>query len=87
MGTPHQPRPLVRGTSKARRATGGHVIVATFGPNGPQSCSSLPVVRYDPASLRAQFGDAFQLVEHLNEEHRTPSGAVQHFFYCHCVMQ
>lgn len=75
--------------AQVRRAvpTGGHVIVAAFGPNGPQRCSGLPVVRYDPASLHAQFGGAFQLVEHLHEEHRTPSGAVQHFVYCHCVMQ
>jgi len=66
---------------------GGHVIVAAFGPDGPTQCSGLPVVRYEPESLHAQFGDAFQLLEHLSEAHYTPAGAIQQFVYCHCVMQ
>ena len=28
--------------------SGGHVVVATFGPEGPTKCSGLNVVRYDP---------------------------------------
>jgi 2-polyprenyl-3-methyl-5-hydroxy-6-metoxy-1,4-benzoquinol methylase len=35
---------------------GGHVIVATFGPEGPTKCSGLDVVRYDPEALHDQFG-------------------------------
>jgi trans-aconitate methyltransferase len=27
---------------------GGHVILATFAPDGPDRCSGLPVLRYDP---------------------------------------
>lgn len=65
---------------------GGHVIVAAFGPDGPLRCSGLPVVRYAPDALHAQFGQAFELLEHVSEDHRTPSGAVQRFVYCHCVM-
>jgi hypothetical protein len=30
---------------------GGHVIIATFAPDGPESCNGLPIVRYDPESL------------------------------------
>ena len=63
---------------------GGHVIVATFGPNGPLQCSGLPVRRYDPDGLHDEFGDAFQLVEHMSEEHHTPFGTVQQFIYCYC---
>ena len=37
-------------------------------------------------ALHAQFGGAFELLEHLSESHQTPSGAVQQFVYCHCVM-
>jgi ubiquinone/menaquinone biosynthesis C-methylase UbiE len=68
----------------ARRALrpGGHVIVATFGPDGPTRCSNLPVMRYTPQSLHAEFGPAFKLVEHREEEHRTPWGAAQAFVYC-----
>ena len=30
---------------------GGHVIVATFAPDGPERCSGLPIVRYDRKRL------------------------------------
>ena len=63
---------------------GGHVIVATFAEDGPEKCSGLPVVRYQPESLHAEFGDAFLLVGHEKEAHHTPSGAVQQFVYCYC---
>ena len=74
--------------AQVRRAVrpGGHVIVAAFGLDGPTQCSGLPVVRYTPDALHSQFGGAFELLEHLNEDHHTPSGAVQQFVYCHCVM-
>lgn len=62
----------------------GHVIVATFAEDGPAQCSGLPVMRYSPESLHAQFGDAFALVKQEREAHHTPSGAVQKFIYCYC---
>jgi len=62
---------------------GGHVIVATFGPEGPTTCSGLNVVRYNPDSLHSEFGTSFHLVNHLIELHRTPTGASQQFIYCH----
>lgn len=73
---------------QVRRAVrpGGHVIIAAFSPEGPPQCSGLPVVRYAPEELHAQFGSTFELVEHQAEDHRTPSGAIQHFVYCLCVM-
>ena len=73
---------------QVRRAVrpGGHVIVAAFAPNGPIQCSGLPVVRYSPDTLHAEFGSAFELIEHMNEAHHTPAGAIQQFVYCHCVM-
>jgi len=63
---------------------GGHVIVATFAEDGPLQCSGLPVVRYAPASLHAEFGKPFTLLGHEREEHQTPSGSVQKFIYCYC---
>ena len=63
---------------------GGHVIVATFGPEGPIQCSGLDVVRYDPGALHSEFGTSFQLVKHLTELHQTPAGSVQQFTYCYC---
>ncbi|PTQ76796.1 methyltransferase family protein [Nitrosomonas oligotropha] len=63
---------------------GGHVIVATFAEDGPEKCSGLPVMRYQPEALHAIFGDTFQLVEHEKEAHHTPFGTVQQFVYCYC---
>lgn len=64
---------------------GGHVIVATFAPDGPDQCSGLPVARYAPGELHQEFGPSFELLEHMSEEHKTPWGSVQHFVYCHCL--
>jgi 2-polyprenyl-3-methyl-5-hydroxy-6-metoxy-1,4-benzoquinol methylase len=75
-------RAYVRNVSHAVRP-GGAVIVATFGPKGPRRCSGLDVVRYDAASLHAEFSDEFQLVESLTEMHGSPSGAAQQFVYCY----
>lgn len=61
----------------------GHVIIATFAEDGPTQCSGLPVVRYSPEELHAQFGEAFTLLEQRREAHATPSAAVQKFIYCH----
>ncbi|MEO8302987.1 MAG: class I SAM-dependent methyltransferase [Betaproteobacteria bacterium] len=63
---------------------GGHVIVATFGPEGPIKCSGLDVVRYDADSLHDEFGTAFRLVKHRTELHQTPTGSTQQFTYCYC---
>jgi 2-polyprenyl-3-methyl-5-hydroxy-6-metoxy-1,4-benzoquinol methylase len=66
---------------------GGHVIVSTFGPEGPMKCSGLEVVRYDAESLHWEFGGHFQLLESSEELHQTPFGTVQQFLYCHCRVE
>ncbi|MBI5321257.1 class I SAM-dependent methyltransferase [Bradyrhizobium sp.] len=58
---------------------GGHAIIATFAPDGPEKCSGLLVQRYDPESLSRTIGSAFELVEHLGHRHVTPWGAEQSF--------
>ena len=63
---------------------GGHVIVATFGPEGPAQCSGLEVMRYGPEALHNEFGSRFRLVKHHSELHQTPIGATQQFTYCYC---
>ena len=65
--------------------TGGHVIVATFGLDGPLRCSGLEVVRYSPDSLHDEFGDDFELVNTTSEFHHTPFGNDQQFIYCYCL--
>lgn len=61
---------------------GGHVVLATFGPQGPENCSGLPVERYDSAKLARRLGADFDLVRSLEKLHTTPSGTAQQFTYC-----
>lgn len=61
---------------------GGQVVLATFGPEGPERCSGLPTCRYDADGLAREFGRGFAVVRSEVIEHRTPWGAVQPFLYC-----
>lgn len=67
--------------STVRRAipAGGHIIIATFAADGPEKCSGLPIVRYDPESLQATLGSGFKLVEARRHLHATPFGTTQSF--------
>ncbi|MEO8661049.1 MAG: class I SAM-dependent methyltransferase [Bryobacteraceae bacterium] len=66
---------------------GGHVIVSTFGPEGPTRCSGLEVMRYDAGALHGQFGSSFRLVDSAKEVHYTPWGTGQQFTYCYCKVE
>lgn len=68
-------------------APGGHAIIGTFAPDGPEKCSGLPVQRHDAASLMASLGPRFVLEETCRHEHQTPSGAVQHFCWSRVSMK
>lgn len=65
---------------------GGHVVVATFGPHGPEKCSGLEVMRYSPEELHAEFGPGFARLASSTEQHATPWGTEQEFVYCYCRM-
>ncbi len=74
---------------RAARAVkpGGHVVIGTFGPEGPAKCSGLDVRRYDAASLHGEFGARFRLIDQMQELHETPFGTTQQFLYCFCVVE
>jgi len=63
---------------------GGHIIVASFGPDGPEKCSGLDVVRYSPESMHGVFGPGFDLIRSVSEVHETPFHTTQQFVYCYC---
>jgi len=65
----------------ASLAPGGHVVLATFGPQGPTRCSGLPVQRYSADDLGMLLGTGFRLRRTLQEDHRTPAGGYQQFVY------
>jgi SAM-dependent methyltransferase len=58
---------------------GGMAIIATFAPDGPESCSGLAVERPDEDSLARVLGPQFELMDQLTEDHVTPGGTVQKF--------
>jgi SAM-dependent methyltransferase len=66
---------------------GGHVIIGTFGLEGPAKCSGLDVQRYDSDSLHGEFGTHFRLIDSKQELHHTPFGTTQQFLYCFCVVE
>jgi 2-polyprenyl-3-methyl-5-hydroxy-6-metoxy-1,4-benzoquinol methylase len=82
---PEQRLAYVRNVASAVRP-GGHVIVSTFGPEGPTKCSGLDVMRYNANGLHHEFGARFRLVESSQELHETPFGTTQQFLYCYCVV-
>lgn len=59
----------------------GQVIIATFAKGGPAKCSGLDIAQYDAASLGAELGPDFELLETRGEIHRTPRATDQHFIY------
>jgi len=59
----------------------GHLVLATFGPQGPERCSGLDVQRYGVDELQKLLGSRFNLRSHELDEHETPTGSTQQFLY------
>ncbi len=60
---------------------GGHAIIATFAPDGPQKCSGLEIRQYDGPTLAVELGEQFKLLKTVPEVHSTPWGQPQAFQY------
>ncbi len=60
---------------------GGRLIIGTFAKDGPPRCSGLEVCRYDAATLAAEFGPVFRVVDETSHLHHTPSGKPQPFIF------
>ena len=80
--TPEQ-RAQYRKTIWRALVPGGHLIVATFGPQGPERCSGLPTMRFSSDELAETMGNGFTIQQHQLEIHATPSGADQQFLLAH----
>ncbi len=61
---------------------GGHLVMATFAPDGPERCSGRQVARHDAATIAEALGPEFSLETTRAVTHRTPTGAEQRFTYC-----
>jgi SAM-dependent methyltransferase len=52
---------------------GAFAVVGTFGPQGPEQCSGLSVLRYSADELHHTFGEPFQLVDsRIEDAHHAP---------------
>ena len=71
----------IRIAKDALRAA-AHLVLATFGPEGPLRCSGLEIRRYGIEQLQDLFGADFELRQYETQDHETPSGSVQQFLYC-----
>jgi len=60
---------------------GGHVVLATFGPDGPLQCSGLEIRRYSIDRVEDLLGPEFVLQSQELENHITPMGSNQQFLY------
>ena len=76
-----EPNDKIAYVARLRRALrpGGHAIIGTFAPDGPERCSGLVVSRYDADSLGTTLGQGFELIDTRRHEHITPWGATQKF--------
>jgi len=60
---------------------GGHLVLASFADDGPKRCSDRDVCRYNAATMAAELGAGFSLIQESRETHITPRGTSQAFFY------
>ena len=65
----------------------GHLIIGTFAPEAPPTCSGLPVQRYSADTLNRTLGVEFELIREHKEQNVTPGGVEQMYLYCHFVFQ
>jgi SAM-dependent methyltransferase len=73
-------RALYREAMRRALRPGGFAVVSTFAADGPESCSGLPVSRYDAPALVAALGfESSDVVRTERRVHRTPWGSEQPF--------
>jgi trans-aconitate methyltransferase len=58
---------------------GGHAIITTFAPDGPDHCSGQPVHRSSASDILNTLGDEFELVDAARSIHLTPAEVPQAF--------
>lgn len=60
---------------------GGYFILGTFAVGGASECSNLDVVQYDRGRIVNLLGPEFDFVRERQEDHVTPLGTIQPFWY------
>ena len=76
--TPEQQRLYLNVLRRAIRSD-GYLLLATFAPDGPSTCSGLPVRRWSTQEMVDFVGDDFRLELEQPRTHVTPWGTEQSF--------
>jgi hypothetical protein len=66
-------------TLRAALHPSGAVIIGAFAPDGPTTCSGLPVARFSTCDLALLLGHEFTVLAEERATHTTPGGATQPF--------
>lgn len=69
-------------SARSSLLSGGQAVVGTFSDRGPLRCSGLTVQQYSQASLSSRFARWFNKVQCIDDQHLTPSQAIQWFTFC-----
>jgi 2-polyprenyl-3-methyl-5-hydroxy-6-metoxy-1,4-benzoquinol methylase len=78
---PEERRSYVETAQEALRPE-GHLVIATFGPEGPSEYQGLPVRPYAAATLAQELGGQFELAEQSLELHRSAGGELHQYLHC-----
>ena len=60
----------------------GYLVLSTFGTDGPETCSGLPVQQYSENSLSNLFNKYFEKIKCFTKMHITPFHTIQSFVFC-----
>ena len=63
--------------TQKKTVNGGHIVLTTYADSGPETCSGLPVRRYNHNSLFSLFRHEFELLSYRYADHVTPEGSVK----------
>jgi SAM-dependent methyltransferase len=62
--------------------TAGFLVIGCFSENGPRKCSGITIQQYSEISLSARFESAFEKIDCITIDHKTPFDTVQNFIFC-----
>ena len=60
----------------------GFLFLGTFSENGPLKCSGLEITQYSEEKFETIFGNDFEKINCITENHQTPFDTTQNFIFC-----
>lgn len=77
--TTQEERAAYRSVLEQATRPGSVLVLGTFAPDGPETCSGLPVARYDADGLARELGPQWRVEQSERRVHVTPWEAKQPF--------